>query len=115
MSHTATRSPSVAHAIAVARPIPLPPPVITTASSENPHRARSIGAPYPRCPSPRDTAGRLEVSTADRGLPVPENSGGSSPSHPIPAQGTARALGGLTTRELVAARIAARPAPLVRR
>ena len=46
---------------------------------------------------------------------MPENSGGSSPSHPVPAQGAARALGGLTTRELVAARIAARAAPLVRR
>jgi 2-oxoglutarate dehydrogenase E2 component (dihydrolipoamide succinyltransferase) len=60
----------------------------------------------------RDPPGRLDVSTADRGLPVPENSGGVSPSESDPVQ---QALGGLTTREHVAARIAARTAPLVRR
>ena len=60
----------------------------------------------------RDPPGRLGISTADRGLPVPENSGGVSPSESDPVQ---QALGGLTTREHVAARIAARTAPLVRR
>ena len=43
---------------------------------------------------------------------MPENSGGVSPSESNPAP---QALGGLTTREQVAARIAARTAPLVRR
>jgi 2-oxoglutarate dehydrogenase E2 component (dihydrolipoamide succinyltransferase) len=45
-------------------------------------------------------------------LPVPENSGGVAPSDAVPA---GAALGGLTTRDIVAARLAARSQPLVRR
>ncbi|MEO8692670.1 MAG: 2-oxo acid dehydrogenase subunit E2 [Acidimicrobiales bacterium] len=43
---------------------------------------------------------------------MPENSGGLAPSDAVPA---GAALGGLTTRDLVAARLAARSEPLVRR
>src|SRR5687767_6137138 len=42
---------------------------------------------------------------------MPEDSGGASASHP----GAPRALGGVTTRASIAARIAARSAPLARR
>ena len=42
---------------------------------------------------------------------MPEGSGGASPSHQDPA----RALGGITTRESIAARMTARTAPLARR
>jgi 2-oxoglutarate dehydrogenase E2 component (dihydrolipoamide succinyltransferase) len=61
----------------------------------------------------RDPPVRLGISTADRGLPVPENSGGVAPSESLTAE--TLALGGLTTRDAVAARIAARTQPLVRR